>query len=81
MSQTLSEPPRADDVAGRDYDHDGLIDEAWLTAHTRIEEANNYLCGPRPFLPAFVATLSLAGVASDRIHYEFFGPAYELLAA
>jgi len=73
--------PRAEDVAGRDYDHDGLIDEQWLTAHTPIEEADYYLCGPRPFLRAFVATLSLAGVASDRIHYEFFGPADELLAA
>lgn len=73
--------PRAEDVAGRDYDHDGLIDEPWLTAHTPIEEADYYLCGPRPFLRAFVATLSLAGVASDRIHYEFFGPADELLAA
>ena len=27
------------------------------------------------------AALSLAGVASARIHYEFFGPADELLAA
>jgi hypothetical protein len=25
--------------------------------------------------------LARAGVASDRIHYEFFGPADELLAA
>ena len=73
--------PRAEDAAGRDYDHDGLIDEAWLTAHTPIEEADYYLCGPPPFLRAFVVTLSLAGVASDRIHYEFFGPADELLAA
>ena len=73
--------PRAQDVAGRDYDHYGLIDEAWLTAHTPIDDADYYLCGPRPFLRTFVATLSLAGVASDRIHYEFFGPADELLAA
>ncbi len=73
--------PRAEDIAGRDYDHDGLIDEAWLLEHTPIDGADYYLCGPRPFLQNFVATLSLAGVASDRIHYEFFGPADELLAA
>jgi nitric oxide dioxygenase len=73
--------PRDDDLAGRDYDHAGLIDEAWLTEQTPIAEADYYLCGPRPFLRSFVATLSLAGVASDRIHYEFFGPADELLAA
>jgi nitric oxide dioxygenase len=73
--------PRSEDVAGRDYDHDGLIDEEWLTKHTPIGDADYFLCGPRPFLRAFVATLSLAGVAPDRIHYEFFGPADELLAA
>ncbi|MCP5400560.1 MAG: hypothetical protein H6921_15185 [Sphingomonas sp.] len=35
---------------------------------------------PRPFLPALVSALSLSGVASDRIHYEFFGPTEETLA-
>jgi len=73
--------PRAEDRAGRDYDHDGLIDETWLTANTPIGDADYYLCGPGPFLRTFVAALSLAGVAFDRIHYEFFGPADELLAA
>jgi nitric oxide dioxygenase len=28
-----------------------------------------------------VGGLALAGVPSDRIHYEFFGPADEILAA
>lgn len=75
------EKPLADDVKGRDYDHAGLIDAAWLRANTPLAEANYYLCGPRPFLRAFVSALSLAGTGSDRIHYEFFGPADELLAA
>jgi nitric oxide dioxygenase len=35
-----------------------------------------YLCGPRPFLRAMVG-----GLALNRILYEFFGPADELLAA
>jgi nitric oxide dioxygenase len=42
-----------------------------------MAEADYFLCGPKPFLRA----LARAGVASDRIHYEFFGPADELLAA
>jgi nitric oxide dioxygenase len=46
-----------------------------------MAEADYFLCGPRPFLRAFVGGLARAGVASDRIHYEFFGPADELLAA
>lgn len=74
-------PRSTEDAAGRDYDVAGLIDADWLTANTPVDDADYFLCGPRPFLRALVAALSLSGVASDRIHYEFFGPADELLAA
>ncbi|MDZ5451312.1 NO-inducible flavohemoprotein [Labrys sp. ZIDIC5] len=73
--------PLADETAGRDYDRAGLITDNWLIANTPASEADYYICGPRPFLRAAVSALSLAGVRSDRIHYEFFGPADELLAA
>ncbi|MGE0773840.1 MAG: NO-inducible flavohemoprotein [Sphingomonadaceae bacterium] len=73
--------PLAGEVEGRDYDHAGLITDEWLIASTPTGQADYYLCGPRPFLRAAVSALSLAGVPSDRIHYEFFGPADELLAA
>ena len=72
--------PRAQDRQGEDYDHAGLISSEWLTAHTPITTGDYYLCGPRPFLKAFVSALSLAGVPSNRIHYEFFGPADDLIA-
>ncbi|PVE51289.1 NO-inducible flavohemoprotein [Arthrobacter sp. TPD3018] len=78
---TFHQQPRTEDVAERDFDEAGLIDEEWLRQETMGAEADYYLCGPRPFLRTFVSTLSLAGVPSDRIHYEFFGPADELLAA
>ncbi|MBX9662549.1 MAG: nitric oxide dioxygenase, partial [Novosphingobium sp.] len=73
--------PQADEVAGRDYDHAGIITDEWLIANTPAVDADYYICGPRPFLRHAVSALSLAGVRSDRIHYEFFGPADELLAA
>lgn len=73
--------PRATDQLGADYHHEGLISVEWLEEHTPIGSADYFLCGPRPFLKTFVAGLSLAGVPSSRIHYEFFGPADELLAA
>ena len=73
--------PFSDEVEGQDYDHEGIITDDWLTANTPIEKAVFFICGPRPFLRAAVSALSLAGVASQRIHYEFFGPADELLAA
>src|SRR3546814_18668492 len=63
--------PLADEVAGRDHDHAGLITEEWLIASTPVGEADYYVCGPRPFLRAAVEALSLAGVPSARIHYDF----------
>ncbi len=73
--------PLADEIAGCDYDHAGLITDAWLIANTPVTAADYYICGPRPFLRHAVSALSLAGVPASRIHYEFFGPADELLAA
>jgi nitric oxide dioxygenase len=73
--------PLADEIEGRDYDEAGIITDEWLVANTPVAEADYYICGPRPFLRHAVSTLSLSGVPSDRIHYEFFGPADELLAA
>ena len=66
---------------GRDYDLPSLINDHWLSTATPIKDADYYLCGPPAFLKALVPALSLAGVSSDRIHYEFFGPADDLLAA
>lgn len=59
----------------------GRITMDWLQANTPLAEADIYLCGPRPFLRHFVTNLRDAGVPADRIHYEFFGPSDEQLAA
>jgi Flavodoxin reductases (ferredoxin-NADPH reductases) family 1 len=53
----------------------------WVAANTPTQEAAYYLCGPRPFLRAMVGGLAGRGVPLANIHYEFFGPADELLAA
>lgn len=73
--------PLDGEKTGVHYDHAGLITDEWLVANTPLQDADYYICGPRLFLRAAVSALSLAGVPSDRIHYEFFGPADELLAA
>ncbi|MDO9429757.1 NO-inducible flavohemoprotein [Phenylobacterium sp.] len=78
---TFYQTPRAEDAVGRDYDLPSLINDHWLSTATPIKDADYYLCGPPAFLKALVPALSLAGVSSDRIHYEFFGPADDLLAA
>jgi len=73
--------PRAEDQIGRDYCHTGFISIDYLREHTPLAQAEYFLCGPRPFLRTFVNGLTKAGVPANRIHYEFFGPADELLAA
>lgn len=75
------EQPTDADVRGVDYDEQGYVNIEWLKANTPFEAAVFYLCGPKPFLRALVGGLADAGVTPDRIRYEFFGPADELLAA
>ena len=72
--------PQSGDEKGVHYHHDGFITLDWLAANTPIEDADYYICGPKPFLAAFVNGLVRAGVPNDRIHYEFFGPADDLAA-
>jgi nitric oxide dioxygenase len=78
---TFYSEPLSGDRTGETHDVDGMVTLEWLAANTPIALADYYLCGPRPFLRALVSGLSQAGVPADRIHYEFFGPADELLAA
>jgi nitric oxide dioxygenase len=78
---TFYSEPAARDVASFTHDEDGFITRGWLEANTPIDTANFYICGPKPFLRSMVSDLRTLGVSSDRIHYEFFGPADELLAA
>ena len=72
--------PAPGDVAGRDDDARRLISAAWLAGNTPLAAATYYICGPRPFLRAMIGGLARTGVPLDRIRYEFFGPADELLA-
>jgi nitric oxide dioxygenase len=78
---TFYSDPLAGDRAGETHDVDGFISIDWLAANTPLAEADIYLCGPTPFLKAFVTGLIGAGVPADRIHYEVFGPTAEALAA
>ncbi|RJL21165.1 NO-inducible flavohemoprotein [Paracoccus siganidrum] len=61
--------------------NDGLITLDWLRDNVPLSDADIYLCGPKPFLRHFVSGLVGEGIPASRIHYEFFGPADEVLAA
>lgn len=78
---TFYSEPGAGDVLGRTHDVEGFVSIDWLKDNTPFATADFYLCGPKPFLRALVGGLVAARVEADRIHYEFFGPADELLAA
>jgi nitric oxide dioxygenase len=78
---TFYSQPLASDRAGETHDVDGFVTIDWLAANTPFAEADFYLCGPMPFLKAFVTGLIAAGVPADRVHYEVFGPTAEALAA
>ncbi|AJA08504.1 Flavohemoprotein [Sphingopyxis fribergensis] len=78
---TFYDQPAAGDAIGKTHDVTGLISVDWLRANAPLNEADIYLCGPKPFLKALVTGLHIAGVSPERIHYEFFGPTDELVAA
>ncbi len=73
--------PQAGDAPGETHDITGFITTDWLSANTPLHAADIFLCGPRPFLRSMVRDLQKVGVPADRIHFEFFGPTDELLAA
>ncbi|HEX2943865.1 MAG TPA: NO-inducible flavohemoprotein [Rhodopila sp.] len=77
---TFYAEPGERDRAGIDYDASGLISARWLKQNTPAADAIYYLCGPKPFLRSLAAGLLAEGIPAERIRYEFFGPADELLA-
>ncbi|VTZ26302.1 Flavohemoprotein [Methylocella tundrae] len=78
---TFYAEPATTDVRGVHFDEHGMINVDWLKTNTPIAEAVYYLCGPRPFLRSLVRELYALGLPADRVRYEFFGPAEELLTA
>ncbi|MBB4188622.1 nitric oxide dioxygenase [Sinorhizobium terangae] len=79
--RTFYSEPGSADAAGYSHDHDGFITANWLRENTPFASADFYLCGPKPFLRALVGDLTRAGVPSERVHFEIFGPADEKIAA
>lgn len=54
---------------------DGIISREHLQVLLPLDDYDMYLCGPSGFMQANYALLRSLGVAQERIHYEFFGPA------
>jgi ferredoxin-NADP reductase len=67
--------PRADDVVGSDYQHQGYIDLALLRRTLPHGRHQFYVCGPPPMMQSLVPALREWGVQTADIHFEAFGPA------
>lgn len=65
----------AADLAGQHYDQHGRIDAARIASNDDLIGADYYICGPRAFMTAQLASLKQAGVPESNIHAEFFGAA------
>jgi ferredoxin-NADP reductase len=66
--------PRADDVAGIDYDSRGRLDGDLLASLAIPPDAQYMLCGPISFMAEVRDALQGQGVQPARIHTETFGP-------
>ncbi|MEH6891736.1 NO-inducible flavohemoprotein [Bacillus sp. JJ864] len=75
---TCYSAPTEQDKNVKNYDREGFVDLAWLQTIIPSNEADFYFCGPVPFMKHIHAALTEWGVSSERIHFEFFGPAASL---
>jgi nitric oxide dioxygenase len=70
--------PWPDDVQQNRCDSTGLIHVWLLSKLVPTNEAEFFLCGPKPFMVGVLRCLKQLRVADSSIHYEFFGPRQEL---
>ncbi|MDR3099785.1 MAG: NO-inducible flavohemoprotein [Paraburkholderia sp.] len=66
--------PLPQDVAGRDFDHVGLVDVTAIKSAILLPDADYYICGPIPFMRMQHDALKQLGIREAKIHYEVFGP-------
>ncbi|WP_428908578.1 NO-inducible flavohemoprotein [Niallia sp. Krafla_26] len=69
-----SAPTERDREVG-EYDKEGFVDLEWLQSIVKDTSADFYFCGPVPFMKSIYHILKEWEVATEKIHYEFFGPA------
>ncbi|MBD2842138.1 FAD-binding oxidoreductase [Erythrobacter rubeus] len=67
--------PDSQDRQGIDFDTAGRINAATLIALNAGDAAHYMICGPGAFIADLRSGLEQQGVATDRIHFETFGPA------
>lgn len=72
------EKPTEIDALKNEFDKEGYIDLPWIDSIVKDKNASFYFCGPIPFMKSVNNALKDLGIPSDKIHFEFFGPADQL---
>jgi len=60
------------------FKKEGFIDASFMQSVIEQTNVDVYMCGPIPFMKTVKEALQQCGVAEERVHYEFFGPASQL---
>ncbi|MGO4809799.1 NO-inducible flavohemoprotein [Cupriavidus sp. 2MCAB6] len=66
--------PLPEDVQGKDFDYEGLVDVSLIKDSIMLPDADYYICGPIPFMRMQHDALQNLDIPETRIHYEVFGP-------
>lgn len=72
------EKPTEKDLLNKEYTKEGYMDLPWIDSIVKDKNASFYFCGPIPFMKTVNNTLKELGISSDKIYFEFFGPADQL---
>lgn len=72
------ENPTEKDLLNKEYTKEGYIDLPWIDSIVKDKNASFYFCGPIPFMKTVNTALKELGISSDKVHFEFFGPADQL---
>jgi ferredoxin-NADP reductase len=67
--------PGPNDVAGRDYQHEGRVTVELMKSLLPSQNYDFYLCGPGAFMESITDDLRTWGVPDAAVHFEAFGPA------
>ncbi|PJG59125.1 NO-inducible flavohemoprotein [Aeromonas cavernicola] len=77
VSRVWYRVPAAGDQQGQDYDFSGTMTLAAVSE--RIDpKAHYYFCGPLGFMQGIKQQLLQAGIPTEQLHYEVFGPHQDL---
>ncbi|BDS13561.1 NO-inducible flavohemoprotein [Aureispira anguillae] len=76
---TVYDQPLEADALGESHDFEGYLTLDILKTIPNLKDSAFYFCGPKPFMAATLNLLKQLEIEDDNIHYEFFGPAEELM--